>query len=384
MQAANTKSQILEQVRLNTQVTHDQEAKVGELCYLEDGYSWCQQHEGEEEKLQLLHMSSHAEGQLLQRLGIPIAYIHRCPFTLAKRNLDYWLHHYTDKDIKFRLVDGEKGTRCRAVVTPRYVPMDDKDVIPEILDQLGALAQNDDISFGYLTTDDFSILRAYYSHLEVRRGDLTLRALITISNSETGMAALIIRPTILIPTYPWHHFPDLHISDSRREGLTSIRHLKEFSAGRVQDAVKRAYEAAQVGLARALALDEVKVSNPFEAIESLVHHNNLLPKKILVLLEDEWREKQEASKLQIGAAILDCLQNLPLFTKHQVECEVGRYLNLFADSRKRLGKALAGIALTEDNTETVEDNIQETVNNLPENNTSSSLEEETEEFQEEL
>lgn len=338
----NTK-EILQMIEEHQEEALDEETLVGNLEYHERGYI------NNNAKVMDLSISDHAENQLLTRLGIPTLYKKRCPFWLAQTNFNYWRDKHKEKQLKLRLLIRDSKYYCRAVMTPRYVPMDNYQVVPLIIQELENFQRNNDIEFNYEWTPDFCMIRAHYKHLSVEQGDLRVQALVSISNSETGMASLKIQPSLRIPTYPWSRVTDLYVSDKNREGVTSIRHLKEFSSERVREAIRKAIEVAQVGAARALVANQEQVQAPLEVIENFVYHNPLVPKLVLEILEDEWKEKAFASKLQIGAAILDALQTLPLFARHQAECEVGRYLNLFQNSSRRLGGVLANIMRVKDN-----------------------------------
>jgi hypothetical protein len=130
-----------------------------------------------------------AQGSVAYRLGIPFQYLKRCPPNLQETQMNYWIKYEKNEELFFRF-DGEE---VRAVFTPRYIPVDNFEVL-EKLDSLGYGSETPvqchlDAEFMLLNIPDgekaFSI-----------NGDRMTPG-ISISNSEVGSASLSITAFVL-------------------------------------------------------------------------------------------------------------------------------------------------------------------------------------------
>ena len=125
-----------------------------------------------------------AQQSIAFRLGIPIAYLRKCPPEVQAYNMNHWIEKEQNPELFFRF----DGPEVRAIFTPKYKPVDNFEVI-ERLDSLGYLPETHvqchlDPEFMSL-----SILEGQQS-FEVNGDRMTPG--ISIGNSEVGLASLSI------------------------------------------------------------------------------------------------------------------------------------------------------------------------------------------------
>jgi hypothetical protein len=72
-----------------------------------------------------------AQRSLSNRLGIPYPYLKRCPENIQALNLNHWISKEKNDQLQFRF----DGQDVRAVFTPKYIPVDNFEVV-ERLDSL--------------------------------------------------------------------------------------------------------------------------------------------------------------------------------------------------------------------------------------------------------
>ena len=130
------------------------------------------------------------QGMAYRMGGIPLSYLRKCPPDLAAQNLNHWLTEEQNDELFFRF----DGDAVRAVMTPRYKPINHLDVVEHLITEMAftkdAPVQVDmDGNFLSLSIPDhdrgFSV-----------RGDDHLPG-ISITNSEVGISALHVSAMIL-------------------------------------------------------------------------------------------------------------------------------------------------------------------------------------------
>jgi hypothetical protein len=286
--------------------------------------------EPKEEVVTLL--TKHAEGQLFGRIKIPTSYARRCPPSLRCENVNHWLSTMPSKEFMFRhVINPDTTSYVRAVVSGRYTPMDDHQVIPVILDELQI---EGDFDVAMLSQhDDITLMDVSFTDLEADMDAIRTVAGVSVINSEIGMSSLCVRPRLRYSTASGAAYT---VTDSSEEGVTRIRHIGEFSAERVRGAIQKAVEVASVGAAQ-LFMKQMEVSQePWEEMSTVVQTSATIPMRLLTVLEDEWQHVERASKLAIATALLEAVQELPPFKRHLATSSVGRYLSLFERTSERL------------------------------------------------
>ena len=125
-----------------------------------------------------------AQRSISNRLGIPYPYLKRCPEDIQATNLNHWITKEKNDQLLFRF----DGQEVRAVFTPKYIPVDNFEVV-ERLDSLGYGPETEvqcqlDAEFMSLSIPDG------HKAFEIN-GDRFTPGL-AIGNSEVGLASLSI------------------------------------------------------------------------------------------------------------------------------------------------------------------------------------------------
>lgn len=317
----------------------DRVIEAGQLSRNTDQPGFCINANQENPKAEPVEVSIHAESQLLGRLRIPASYIHRCPDNLQAENINFWLDTHANKKLLVRFLD----KKIRAIFSTRHSGdnMDDHKVIPIVLDQLVQLAKDQDESDlhikNFFKQEDFTVLRVFYKHLKAEKDEQTYYAGVTVTNSETGKSSVWIRPTIRGGNYTGM----FDFIDKLNEGATSIKHVGELKEDRIRKGIELAKEVAQIGISRLMETNEEMIPQPGKHVGEFIKKADFLPNRLIDILEEEYKEVQEASRLAIAKSILTEVKSLPIYEKHLAEGEVGRYLDLFRNSKKRLKQILS-------------------------------------------
>ena len=74
------------------------------------------------------HLRPHAQNQIAIRLGIPMQYLKKCPESVQAYNMNHWLEKEINDNMFIRFI----GNDVRAIFTPRYQPVDNKDVLKKL------------------------------------------------------------------------------------------------------------------------------------------------------------------------------------------------------------------------------------------------------------
>ena len=130
------------------------------------------------------------QGMAYRMGGVPLSYLRKCPPDLAAKNLNFWLSEEKNEELFFRF-DGE---HVRAVMTPKYKPINHLDVVEHLIKEMAftedtEVQVNMDSNFLSLSIPDEN------GAFDVR-GDEHLPG-ISISNSEVGTSSLSVSAMIL-------------------------------------------------------------------------------------------------------------------------------------------------------------------------------------------
>jgi len=142
-----------------------------------------------------LGITKHAHGQLAEYAGIPSAYYHKMaaeqPHLLAT-NVNTWLASKDAKDARMvRTLDGQ----MRALLSDRYRPLDNFDlmeaILPELMNTPTIRIESSQV------TETRLYIKAVFPKIEgeIRKGDV-VQAGVVISNSEVGSGALQVSPLV--------------------------------------------------------------------------------------------------------------------------------------------------------------------------------------------
>lgn len=219
-----------------------------------------------------------AEGQLCEKLGIPLAYFRKCPDILRSEQVAHWMFQEAGKrpgpdgDWKLRC----KGDSLRAAVSARFVPFDNRALIEaaEECEMAGlkvdvALLTDESFHLRLLAPnrgrnilpDDRLIVGVHVANSEVGRRSITLDALVYRLICGNGLVRLVKGRSLLKRRHisPWHS-PVGELAVAVREAMDvashSIDRLEEATDVHVPDMpafLKKAVEAA--GLPEKVAED---------------------------------------------------------------------------------------------------------------------------------
>lgn len=130
-----------------------------------------------------------AQRSISNRLGIPYPYLKRCPEDIQALNLNHWITKEKNDQLLFRF----DGKDVRAVFTPKYIPVDNF----EVMERLDSLGYGPD-------TEVQCHLDAEFMSLSIPDGNKAFdidgdrfKPGISISNSEVGLASLSVASFIL-------------------------------------------------------------------------------------------------------------------------------------------------------------------------------------------
>ena len=125
-----------------------------------------------------------AQQSICYRLGIPIHYLRKCPVDIQKNNLNNWSKRERNEKLLFQLDANE----LRAILPPRYIPTDNK----EVLDRLLEHGYKPNTRVQCSLDDEFMLVSVPDDRETFRINGDKLTPGISVSNSEVGLASLSI------------------------------------------------------------------------------------------------------------------------------------------------------------------------------------------------
>ena len=219
-----------------------------------------------------LVLSARAESQLLQRLQIPAAFYRRLPENIKWATVNFFAQHGGfERMALLRLV---RGNTVRALLSERFCPLDDVDLLPLFGDVVGDEALRvEALDF----EEDYSHLRVIFPHqvAEPKPGDVVMTG-INLSNSETGMRAVHIDAVV------FRLVCRNGLVQAESSGKTTIRHvgqidrLKDSLATAVRDANQKAHRL----LERFRIAAGVRISDPRAALERFASDGTLTQEQL--------------------------------------------------------------------------------------------------------
>jgi hypothetical protein len=130
-----------------------------------------------------------AQRSISNRLGIPYPYLKRCPENIQAVNLNHWITKEKNDQLLFRF----DGRDVRAVFTPKYIPVDNF----EVMERLDSLGHGPDTEVQcHLDAEFMSLCIPDGNKAFDINGD-RFRCGTCISNSEVGLASLSIAAFVL-------------------------------------------------------------------------------------------------------------------------------------------------------------------------------------------
>jgi hypothetical protein len=225
------------------------------------------------------HVTDWALGQLSYKLeaGLPIRYLRKCPPALQAVNVNHWIQKFEENKDKFnpwlvRTQSGQNSGIVRGLLSERYSPFDDHEIMNIIHQFLGDSQANTDVKWWYRDDTGF--------HLRVVFDDLTTTIGTTpdgtpdvhkvglhIENSEVGKKSLKITPLI------WRLVCSNGMMGWATDGdIFKQRHLylkPHEMYGRVVEAIGNALKVGDASIEKLVQAKETPVENPLDVIAKL-------------------------------------------------------------------------------------------------------------------
>ena len=274
----------------------------------------------------IVTFSDSALGQLLNKIGIPIAFWKKCPSHLQVPNFSHFNMEY-EKDYLMRFNHHPQKNHIRAVLSDRYSVIDDLDLFKILFD---VLRDRTDISYRLMSWDDrITQLSIDFNDCTGEHDGRTYTAGLSITNSETGHSSVWVEPVV--------HTGDISFYNRRvlkGQGCDCrVVHRGTLAEGRIQPMVEKAKEIAQVGVVQLAEAFQTTISrdHALRAIDSI----DSLPSRFVAILEEEWAEEQEIIKGEAARRVLLFAKELPLFQRISVQQAAGRITGLFSGYKQR-------------------------------------------------
>lgn len=226
------------------------------------------------------HITDWALGQLATRVdaGLPIRYLRKCPPELQAVNVNHWMDRFTDKHTPWllRTSTGDSNGLVRGILSERYSPFDDHEILA-ILNQLFGEAHKDiDINWWYRDNTGFH-LRILFNDLTTQVGTLPdgkpdiHKVGLHIENSEVGKKSIRITPLV------WRLVCSNGMMGWAVDGeIFKQRHLylkPHEMYGRVAEAIGSALKVGDAAIEHLIQAKETKIADPLEIIKKLSEKN---------------------------------------------------------------------------------------------------------------
>jgi hypothetical protein len=198
-------------------------------------------------------MKTIAQKSMSNRLGIPYQYLAKCPADIQAVNLNHWIKEERNQELFFRF----DGDSVRAIFTPKYIPVDNFEVI-ERLDSLNFKLE----TWVQCRLDDefMSLSIPDYERKFDINGD-SFRPGIAIGNSEIGLASLSISAFVL-------RLVCTNGLVSKTDLAASFRHVSSKILMKFPDILERVSSELSEQKAKLKFSMESPVSDPLKTIES--------------------------------------------------------------------------------------------------------------------
>lgn len=308
----------------------DIDASIGQIEFVfETGKSYCYVPPPVSQLNEYYDLSRYSQGQILSLMGIPASYFNKCPTDLQCSNFNYWKSCYRNKKIVLRTFKN----RVRGIVSPRFnTCLDNVNVVGPLF---SAIEKYKDPNFRirHFDMDDkitrFGVIFPELAFdFDAKETKHTVHAGLVFTNSEVGAAALKIKPVIL--------YAGFLVPDTSSEAELVIRHSSGLDPEKIKSAVAKIYDSVQVGLHQiAVSGNQYIEKSVNEELDQLERKSNYLTKRLVNVVKEDLEGQEEVTRLKLATKILIEVRKLPLFQMAKATEEVGRYLDLFHDSKKK-------------------------------------------------
>ena len=180
MTTTTTLEKVIEKIQETSAFHHDETVPVHEMEFDSLKRMWVS---GKPVEVLLT-----AQRLLANRLKVPFTYLERCPEDLQARNLNYWIEQEQKKRAK--LFCRFNANRLRAVFTERYKPLDNLQILSEMM--IHGFDPQTKVQYAF--DDKIFVLKVPdYARTFGLRGDDKVVPGISFANSEVGLMAFNIQ-----------------------------------------------------------------------------------------------------------------------------------------------------------------------------------------------
>jgi hypothetical protein len=285
------------------------------------------------------HTTDWALGQLASKTGVPVRYLRNCPPDLQAINVNHWLQKF-DKDKHnnwlVRTQTGESNGIVRGLLSERYSPFDDHEILGILNQFFGETDANIDIKWWHRDDTGFH-LRIVFDDLTTDVGKLAdgqpdiHKVGLHIENSEVGAKSIRITPLVyrLICSngmMGWGLNKDMEVFQQRHI------YLKQHEMyGRVAEAIGNALKVGDSVIDDLVKAKTVKIADPLDVIKKLSEKNKY--------------SKELTEKIQ-GAFMIeegnDAFHVLQAFTRGCQELKADQRVAIETDAGKMLHQLIKG------------------------------------------
>ena len=280
------------------------------------------------------HLTDWSLGQLASKTTVPVRYLRNCPPELQAVNVNYWLNLFDrekDNSWLFRTVEGDSQNIVRGILSEKYSPFDDHEILSILEDFFGGEEANIDIKYWYRDDTGF--------HLRIIFDDLTTtvgttidgkpdvhKVGIHIENSEVGKKSIKITPLIyrLVCSnglMGWVRNNDMEIFTQRHI------YLKPHEMyGRVAEAIGNALKVGDSVIEKLVQAKETPVTNPLDVIKQLAEKHKY-SKEFTEKVQGAFMEEQKDSAFYVVQAFTRACRDLSADARVEKENDASRMLD---------------------------------------------------------
>jgi hypothetical protein len=261
---------------------------------------------------QAYQLSEFALTQLCQRLAIPAGYFKRLPAEMQAELASYDLGRLAEADFLLR----GKGMGVRAVLSNRYVPYNNSEVIGAV----ESAVRSDGLLVRSFALEELGMYVKLTS-TTITDDALQLKAGVMIGNSEVGSAQVTVEPFL----YRKPCTNDLIVAEETAFRHRHLNFSTEKFSGHIVHGIKHALKLAREAMAAARVVDAQPVENPEREIENL-SSGWKLEKRLIAAVLAAYKAEPRPTRFGVANSFTRAAQQLPLIERIGMERLAGRLL----------------------------------------------------------
>ena len=271
--------------------------------------------------------------QLCEQGKVPLAFYNRCTNPLKASIYNEHVARL-DKTMRFRRICDPNNKAedplytIRAVMSDGYTLMDDDMLYPVVTE---ALAAENITNYSLLEYDDhITRLMIRFSDAQGTFQNMEHTAGMVVTNSETGHSAVWVEPAVFANGYTWMNHNALRQQDMK----CRLIHRGEISPDKIREMIQQAKKISQVGVVQLAEAWNERVTGP--QVVALMKSFDVMPVRLQSIFEEQMEHIVDIEKANVAQQILKLAQELPLFSRIQVEQSVGSFIGLFSNVQVRM------------------------------------------------